>query len=376
MKTDGKPAAFFESLIMTAIVLVMLQTFLEDFAVVAGWSWPLRRGLVVSGFLFDCIFSIEFMVRAYWALVEGRFGRYLRHERGWIDLVASLPLVLFSSGPAVLALAFGGVGIAGYGGALNLLKVVKAIRIARVLRLLRALKLFRRIKFAESPMAQRHVVKITGLAVSGLVFAAMAFSLVAAVSGTAGLETEYLERNRRGAAQLAVLAAAERPDASIQAYADLDTRLLVVRKDGRSLYSRHPDAWYADAFGPADYQHFALSGLDVFFDLRPVHVQAGLESLANYAVILVLLMIYLFHYSGHFALTVSDPLNVMIKGMREKDYNLEALVEPLYAQDEVFILAGEYNRVYLPLKDLSSRSRDADPALKLSDVQDLFKTGG
>jgi hypothetical protein len=376
MKTDGKLAAFFESLIMAAIVLVLLQTFLEDLAGAAAWPWPLRRALVFSGFLFDCFFTVEFIVRVYWALVEGRLGRYLRHERGWIDFAASLPLVLFSSGPAVMALAFGGVSIAGYGGALNLLKVIKAIRIVRVLRLLRVLKLFRRIKFAGSHMAQRHVVKITGLTVSGLVFGAIAFSLVVSGLGMAGLETEYYERRQRGAAHLAVLAAADKPEASIQAYADLDSRLLVVRKDGRSLYSRHPDAWYAESFGPADYQHFGQAGLDIFFDLRPANAQAALESLANFAIILTLLLVYLLYYSAHFALTVSDPLNVMIKGMREKDYNLEALVEPLYADDEVFVLASEYNRVHLPLKDLSSGSRDADSALKLSDVQDLFKTGG
>ena len=56
--------------------------------------------------------------------------------------------------------------IGGAAGILNVLKVVKAVRIARILRLLRVLKIFKQIKNAESVMAQRHVSKITTMAVS------------------------------------------------------------------------------------------------------------------------------------------------------------------------------------------------------------------
>ncbi|MFW5689569.1 MAG: ion transporter, partial [Spirochaetota bacterium] len=149
-----------ENVVIVAIVLVLAQTFLEDFAVLAGWTWDARRVLLFTGFAFDLFFTIEFLTRLYASFVNRRTGIYFWYERGWIDLLASIPLLLLSSGPAVLAYLTGSATIVGFAGILNVLKVVKAIRTARVLRLLRVLKIFARIRNTDSTMAQRHVAKL------------------------------------------------------------------------------------------------------------------------------------------------------------------------------------------------------------------------
>ncbi len=94
---------------------------------------------------------------------------YLLKQRGWIDFLASIPLLLLNSFPHALALLAGAGLLSGLGSFLNTLKVIKAIRIARILRLLRVIKLFRGIRYARSPMAQRHLSTITTIAVSILV---------------------------------------------------------------------------------------------------------------------------------------------------------------------------------------------------------------
>ena len=152
----GKTINIIENCILFVIFLVLVQTFVEDLAVLLSWSWGVRRTLIISGFAFDLFFTLEFLVRYFAALKKGRGLTYMVHERGWVDLVASLPLLLLSSGPAVLALSTGGAA-AGAGGFLNILKVVKTVRIARILRLLRLLKVFKKIKFVNSVMAQRHM---------------------------------------------------------------------------------------------------------------------------------------------------------------------------------------------------------------------------
>ena len=65
---------FFESFIVIAILLVLVQTFLEDFAVLAGWNWEIRRNFIITGFIFDSLFTIEFLVRYFSAFgSESRF---------------------------------------------------------------------------------------------------------------------------------------------------------------------------------------------------------------------------------------------------------------------------------------------------------------
>ena len=65
-----------EGVVIGAIVLVLVQTFLEDFATLIGWSWNLRRALIFTGFAFDVFFTIEFS----WALLYTLYhvGLYLR----------------------------------------------------------------------------------------------------------------------------------------------------------------------------------------------------------------------------------------------------------------------------------------------------------
>ncbi|MEW5815433.1 MAG: hypothetical protein AB1798_08590, partial [Spirochaetota bacterium] len=63
-----KVAAFFESLVVVVILLVLVQTFLEDFSTLAVWSWEVRKILVITGFAFDLFFTLEFLGRLYFAI--------------------------------------------------------------------------------------------------------------------------------------------------------------------------------------------------------------------------------------------------------------------------------------------------------------------
>ena len=190
----SKTRSFLENLVLFAIVLVLVQTFLEDLATLLGWAVDVRRGLLLAGFFFDLFFTVEFLIRSYDAYRHRRLGFYLWFDRGWIDFLASVPLLLFNSGPSVLAMYVGGVSIVGVGGMLNVLKVVKAIRIARVLRLLRVLKIFRRIKNTDSVMAQRHIATISAITVSVFVFVLLALAIGGTVVPMPSIDQTYQEQ--------------------------------------------------------------------------------------------------------------------------------------------------------------------------------------
>jgi hypothetical protein len=366
-----------ESVVIAAILLVLVQTFLEDFAVLSDWNVDIRNKLLLAGFFFDLFFTIEFLIRFYNALMEGRVGRYLTLERGWIDFLASVPLLMFNSGPFTLTFLTG-QGIAlGLGGILNLLKVIKAIRIARILRFLRIVKIFRRIKNVSSPMAQRHVASITAISVTVLVLSLLFFTVFSSTLQLEGLDTAMSEQQQDISEHLE-----GKTDAPADFVLALDTlkstqkNLLVVKYRGKTLYSRYSNDYYKEFFAPGDYVYLSENELELFFDQRAYVSQLSRESILFFVIVVLVVLAYLLIYSPHFALTVSDPIHVMRRGLEESDYNLEVKVPRRYERDDVFELAELYNEKYLPLKD-RTQSQEGESLLQLdmTDVSGILPEG-
>lgn len=365
---------FFEGLVVVAILLVLVQTFFEDYSVVAGWKWSVRRTLIFTSFGFDLFFTIEFLTRLYFAVLERRFSRYILFERGWIDFLASVPLLLFNSGPTVLALVTGSAMLGGLGGFMNVLKVVKAIRIARILRLLRVLKLLRRVKNVDSVMAQRHVGKVSTIGVSVFVFVIFGFSLLTAFIDIPSLQDQFQQTPPRVVSFIQSENLTDPAKSSeLSSYAKTDPSILMVKSGGRTVYSRFGNEYYAAYFGPTDYGYLNSGSLELFFDLRILNAQQSTNNLTYFSAIVILVFMLLFYYGPHFALTVSDPVHVMRRGLTEGAYNLEVRVPERYRSDDVFGLAEAYNEHYLPLKDRSSGDRESGVSgLNMDDFRDLF----
>ena len=368
-----KLVAILERIVVVAIILVLVQSFLEDLSQLLDWSWTTRRAILIGAFAFDLFFTIEFLTRFYFAFIAGRAGRYIFKERGWIDFIASIPLLLFSSGPLMIAIATGGAPLVGVGRVLNLLKVIKAIRIARILRLMRALKIFQYIKHADSAMAQRHVSRITTLAVSIFVFVVFAASMVDVFVDLPGLDSDF----RDGALGVARFVeeeglAAEDNRASLARFAEHDGAILLVRDGAQTRYSRYSDEFYREYFGPADYTYVTSDDVGVFVDLRPLNRAQARESLLYFLLIVATIAGFLFIYGPHFAVTVSDPIHVMERGMNEHGYNLQVRIPEKLEGDEVFRLASAYNHYFLPMKDRSEAGESAMSDLKMDDLSDLL----
>ncbi len=355
-----------------AILLVLVQTFLEELAVMAGWGVEIRRYLLVAGFAFDLLFTIEFLARFFIALSMREAGDYLLHRRGWVDFLAALPLLLFDSGPRIYVLAAGGGLVFGGAGALNVLKAVKAIRLARILRFLRALKLFRNIKNTDSPMAQRHLARIATLALSTVVFTSI---LWGALSAYLELPTPLGEAAR---SQVAAVERSAQVKNSGNGFADLHEELLLVKEGDTVLFSRYENSYYESAFDFEDYRVDHRGNLTFFFDLRAARAVQSREQLALFLLVLALLFVILFVYGPHFAESVSDPVHVMKRGMGEDDYNLEVEINPIFRGDDVYRLAELYNRRFLPMKARERfDSGVGSSSLSMDDIGDFgFAFGG
>ena len=368
---------FLEGLVIVVIIVALGHTLLEDLSVLGGWSVSVRRWIIWAGLGIDLFFTIEFFTRLYLALAAGQGAEYFFRQRGWIDFLASIPLLIFSSLPGVLALLAGAGLVTGLGSFLNVLKVIKAVRIARILRLLRVVKLFRHIRYARSPMAQRHIAVIITISVTVLVAWVLIANLLGGLGVLPGLEATYLESQTAHARALGQGG----PDASslparAREAAFQDPFLLVVRAaGGKTVWTRHADSLYASHFIPGDYGYFNVNGVESFFDDRPLARAAAREGIVFFIAILLSVLAYLFLYSPRFALGITDPLHVMRRGMEESGYNLEVKIPARGADDDVFELARLYNTVFLPLKDREGGDGEQGPALEMEDLKSLVEKG-
>jgi len=364
-----------ENIVLLMIALVLIQTFIEDLAVLSGWNWRFRIALMVSGFVFDLFFTIEFFSRFFTALFKGEVEDYIIRRRGWIDFFASVPLLLLSSGPAFFALLIGGFA-AGGSGLLNLLKVVKAVRVARVLRLLRVLKIFKQIKYADSPMAQRHMNYIISLSIVAILLPLIFVSSILDSSRPDTLQQQWHNQ------QEAVMAfmdgrGLELNSDMMEDYAYSQTSLLMVKHGDKVLFSRFADDKYEKYYSVGDYSYTKNNDWEFFFDQRAPQREEARLNLIFFFCVITLVFSILFVYSPHFAMTITDPLFVMEKGMLDSSYNLEVRVPEAFEGDDVFQLSLAYNDNYLPMKlrvqaegsDESSLDIDLDE----DNLEDLFK---
>jgi len=365
-----------ESIVVVAILLVLVHTFLEDYSVLAGWTVESRRWIIWAGLGFDLFFTIEFLTRLYLAISNREGVDYFFRQRGWVDFFASVPLLLLNSLPNVLALIAGAGLLTGIGGVLNVLKVIKAVRIARILRLMRVVKLFRKIRYARSPLAQRHIALITTIAVAILVFWTLGASVIESLDLFPGLPSSFRDGQLIRARAITEMAPGSPGlQQRAQALAALDPTIILVRpRGGEPVWSRYDGDYLARYFLPGDYSSLSANGVEVFLDERPAARAGAWEALLLLVAIVLIVLAFLFLYAPQFALGISDPVHVMKRGMAENDYNLEVKIPERSAEDDVYDLARLYNTVFLPMKDREGTGAESPgSSLALDDVKDLVE---
>ncbi|MFP4550432.1 MAG: hypothetical protein ACLFNT_06475, partial [Spirochaetales bacterium] len=117
----------------------------------------------------------------------------------------------------------------------------------------------------DSVMAQRHVAKISTVAVSTIVLMVLILTIVFSLAGTPSLEEEYQERT------IEILTYVEERDlaaagntALLEQLTDINESVLVVQDGGRVVYSRFVQDIYDTQFGPIDYGYGQRNDIRVF----------------------------------------------------------------------------------------------------------------
>ena len=365
----------FEAFIITAIFLVIIQTFLDEYSRYAHWSVKSRNILLVSGFCFDLIFSIEFTIRSIYNGKRGRFFSYIKNERGWVDFISSFPLLLLDSGPSLFFLltvdAHSGAGVIG---AMNVLKVVKAVRITRILRLIRIIKIFGKIHNAESKMAQHHTATITTTAVFTVVSVLIFFNI------TFGSSSIHFSKERSeeytnlidGLKRISDMSGAGFRETS-ESLLLSDRNILKIIYSNGSVTERIAGSEFKKYYDEEDYISVTGKACTLLVSTVDIHKEIALEHIQNFLVIVSIVLSFMILYTKHFVQNISDVVHILNLGFRKKDYNLLVKIPAKFADHEIFRVAKFYNDAYLPskMKKMDGDSIKKNTSLSMKDFMDF-----
>lgn len=379
---------YFENFILVCIVLVLIQTFLEDYSYIKFWNSDIRQWILVAGFIFDLIFSIEFIIRTIISIKNKNFIKYFFYERGWVDFLSSIPLLLFNSGPYIYFIFTKNYLVTASIGVLNILKVVKGIRVARILRLIRILKIFGKIQNTDSVMAQRHIARIITTGVFSIIIVLFIFSFVPGTSYNNLIEEKeqmyrqmiknfYIIKTYTNINLASNIELDTNKDSNINTNLNkigfnilkeffIDDNDFVEIKYNNRLIFANPKAKY---YNLLDFYHVNISNFKIKFSLYGLKKIQAVENIKYFFIIIVLVLFYLLIYTKHFAQTVSDVIFVIFKGIKQKDYFLEVKIHKYFEDDEIYKFAKFYNDIYLPAKQkLYFKKRKKEDTIKFDDI--------
>ncbi len=340
--------SFFENFIIVAIILVIIQTFLDEWSRYAHWSITARDALIITGFIFDLIFTIEFVIRSVSAAKIKGAKKYWFNERGWVDFISSIPLLLADSGPSLFFLIMSGGPEAGSAlGAIGVLKVVKAVRVTRILRLVRIIKIFGKIHNAESKMAQHHTATISTTAVFTIVCALMSFALFTDSTGKGKI-------NERTAYYSQLIQKADKAGRRglVKNLLKDDKKILKIVKNKRKIHESVKPDYFKKYYAVDDYIKLDIKkGAWLFYiSIVDIHSDIALNHIESFIIIVLVVFAFMLIYTRHFVQNISDVAHILNKGLRKKNYQLEIKIKDQFKDHEINKIAQFYNDAYLPAK--------------------------
>jgi len=363
-----KQSGVLENLVLVAILLVVVHTAVEELALILDWSVSMRDRLVYISFFFDVFFTLEFLIRFF---SSSKPWHYVFKERGWLDFLASVPLLILNSGLLVIAMTFyPDYTIETYVAGFGLLKLVKAIRVARIFRLLRVLKVFRKIKNAQSVLAQNHLTRILSTSISTVILGFFLAQGVISFLELPSFERTMKEGFFQRARQMETLLDTG-DNQTLLSIAFEDPQLIFIQKENQSVFSRYTNQVFRDHWNSGDIFFVEEGSATFFFSVKELNQEQSVRSLILLLVVLGLVVVFILFYSPYFTQSISDPVYVMRRGFEENDFDYEVAIPNGQEKVDTFRLAKGYNEVYLPQKS-RTKAQENNSVLKLGELGNLF----
>ncbi len=331
-----------DNFFLVIIVLSIIQLFLEELAVIANWMVLSRHILIYLGFLFDLIFTIEFIIRLSIAAKNGKAGIYLKYERGWIDFLASIPLLLLYSGPMVYYISkITQVTMISGIATFKTLKLIKMIRISRILRLLRILKIFGKISKSAAKMVKHHVATVATTALASLIIGLFLIQLLFNALGWPGIEIFGNKREQQYKDTIIEASViSEQYNIEIKQALILllgkDKYILNLSHNGQDVIEKDEFKNIFNRYDISDLHYFEIEKIKVWYHIKDVNMQVAKNNIEIFLLVLFILCGILFFYAKHFIKYVALPLDALQQKITDPDYNPKLDITKAYEDDEVF----------------------------------------
>ena len=368
---------FWENFIFVTIVLVIFQLFFEEFVRYKQTEIFYRNILIFTGFLFDLIFTIEFIVRSYLALKSKKLYFYWFYQRGWVDFLSSIPLLIFNSIPNLFVYIFYANAIrSGSIRIFNILKIVKAIRIARILRLIRVMKILGKIHNAESKMAQRHTSVIATTVTFTIILVVIFHHIIFENQFDRILET------RKGGYENLLFAIEEinqQLEVPIKSIAfnlfASDKYILRAYYEDILILSKVNDSDFKNFWSIDDYIKVSKNEFNLIINIADINRGIAYYNLQILFIIIFVVLSIVIIYSKHFVQNISDIVHIIYNGLTNKDYKLQVKIREEFKDDEIFKLAEYYNDVFLAdkIKKEEEAKLKKDTPLTMDDILKFYK---
>jgi len=284
---------------------------------------------------------------------RGGIGRYIAREGGIIDFFASLPLLVFSSGPLLFMTylsegtgftlpVVGSLGLMAVGN-LRFLKIVKTIRIIRIFRFIRAMKLFGKVK-TRYLMTPKYV--------------AAPIIIVIAISVTALFGFSFLENGKVIQPKADEVSRILSTFVAMEDDADADFNLLfadagsllMVQSDGNTIYRNIDRGMFKEQYLNDDYYNVEVGPYVLYLDNKDVKRTHALINMMVFGIIIAFIIIMTTLYRRYFNRHIASPVNVMYKGFNTIDYSTPVRIQENRKDFEMYQLAEQYNKKWLPIK--------------------------
>ncbi len=363
---------FLEIFITSAIVLVVIQTLLDEYSRFAHCSIRSRNILLIAGFCFDLIFSIEFTVRTVLSGRKGRFLSYIKHERGWVDFLSSFPILILDSGPSFFFLMSADAQTGT--GAIAAMNVFKALRITRLLRLFRITRISGKINYSGSKMARHHISVITTTAVLTIVSVLLVFSFISGTSavGFSKERSEEYVKLTEGLKRISDMNASSFREISENLLLDDKNIIKIIYSNG-TVVEKISDMEFKKYYDESDYISVIGKGCTLIVSIADINKETAIEHIKILMIIIFITLSFMILYTIHFARNISDVIHILNMGFRKKDYNMLVKIPEEKADHEIFRLAKFYNDAYLPskMKRMDRKDMKSGMSVSMKDLTDF-----
>jgi len=343
MEDMGRSRKIFEIVIFNLVIISLIHIILDEYTTFMDFHVMVRKILLITGFAFDLIFTIEFLARIFIKRLRGTILGYFTRGAGITDFFCSIPVLLLYSLPLMWPRYFlSAEGMFLMLGSLMFFKTVRVSVISKSLRFIRVLKLFDKIKskYIMTPEFLKRILTITTVII---IAALIGFYFVkgSSVHQTKSLEAKeilsnYIEGEINGEDFQGLLSRTE--------------SVLFIKKGDETVYTSISRLFFDNSFLYDDYLITRINDYEIYFQTKDVNKSYSFINLLIFSIILGIFLIIVTLFRKYFNEHISKTVAIMLRGYKSPSYLGIAPMEKEKKELEIYQLTRQFNKKWVPVK--------------------------